>query len=184
MLQLIREELIGADSIQGIKDSIHEQRFAADRNMEAGVNIPSNRKFRQRADFALYILSKVSYLHQIFNIYKGAQCFEVTHPDSGDVVFCTAEELELLNSVSWDFHGAPIFQTVDISICERFNEQTFEDLNKPTTDTDLDISVWGDDGSMSNNEADKQALTEFGVYFNVLIFLDGCDTFYRTTKED
>src|SRR5690606_31048676 len=63
--------------------------------------------------------------------------------------------------------------------------QTFDMLNSPTDrPTDLDspiASYFGD--TMTNHQADKKAVEDFGVYFSALCWMDGCEDAFRTTPQ-
>lgn len=60
----------------------------------------------------------------------------------------------------------------------------YNELNQLFTDDEYDISVFGDDGWKTNEVADTDAMKAFGCYFNVLIFIDGCNEYFRTVSED
>lgn len=98
-------------------------------------------------------------------------------------VLCNDEELQLLNSVCLNFTGESL-----LARCEEDESYTekilFSELNVSTPDTGkLCVSNFGADGYKPNSIADIDAKRYYGVYFNVLIFLDGCDTFFRTDSE-
>lgn len=80
----------------------------------------------------------------------------------------------------------------DIELDEMLNDEeynpsdamSFAELNTPEPNTsELCFSRWGDRGYRSNKIADEEAQQEYGVYFSVLIFLDGCQDYFRTDKE-
>lgn len=98
-------------------------------------------------------------------------------------VLCNDKELQLLNGVCLNFTGKSLF-----AVCKDDESHTekilFSELNVPTPDTyKLCMSCFGADGYRPNDIADIDAKRYYGVYFNVLIFLDGCDTFFRTDNE-
>lgn len=103
-------------------------------------------------------------------------------------VICTDAEREQLDKICQAFTG----DTLDYRIAlEQGEEQgsnreiTFAELNQPNpVDSEFDICYWGDMGSFPNDEADKMAIRLLGCYFSVLVFLDGCDTFFRSSSTD
>lgn len=105
---------------------------------------------------------------------------KITTVTIGDsTVSCTEKEFELLSKVCKNFMGYPIPKyAIDDKNITHIAEP-FSNLNKPTIDDELDISMW-DGYGMTNEEADKMSLETFGVYFNVLIFLDNGVDMFRT----
>lgn len=107
---------------------------------------------------------------------------------AGKKVICNANELTLIVHVFNALNGYSLGDSFD-SIIAPYKEgkecqtTTFNELNKPVAkDEELDVSVWHDE-SMSNDKADALAQEKHGVYFNTIIWLDGCDTCFRTSKE-
>lgn len=99
-------------------------------------------------------------------------------------VLCSDTELELLCGVCLNFMGGHLSafsedDDFDTTIVD------FDKLNVPTSDAEeLCVSCFGDDGYKPNSIADIDAKRYYGVYFNVLIFLDGCTTFFRTDDKN
>lgn len=92
-------------------------------------------------------------------------------------------EYKFLSKVCLDFTGDYLGD-----VCEDRHNVTpmpFSELNRPEPDNvEFNVSCWGQEGYKPNSIADSDAQCLYGCYFSVLIFLDGCNTFFRTNHED
>lgn len=108
--------------------------------------------------------------------------------NSDTSLLCTELELMKLESICNNFIGDNLNDIDFLSIIE-FNEFkgeyiTFDQLNQPENDTaELNVSYWGDEGLRLNSVADIDANRYYNCNFSILVFLDGCDTFFRSQIE-
>lgn len=99
-------------------------------------------------------------------------------------VVCDDHELETLKRVCRKFWDMELDEMASEEEYSPSLTLTFAQLNTPeSNDSELCLSHWGDNGYRSNKIADEEAQQEYGVYFSVLIFLDGCQDYFRTDKE-
>lgn len=99
-------------------------------------------------------------------------------------VTCNDAELEMLKKVCLEFVGYELDELLYDEEYEPCCEFTFAELDTPQPNgTDFCICYWHGKGYRSNEIADRESQEEYGVYFSVLIFLSGCQEYFRMDHE-
>jgi len=112
-------------------------------------------------------------------------------------IICDVVQLNKIAVLQKTWSGENIFNTHNVEVLNHSEIQKlrssksnhvkwFDELNKPyiTDDADFQFSYRGEYGCVSNEEADKESFEEYGFYFDVFIFLDQCDTYFRGSQEE
>lgn len=74
------------------------------------------------------------------------------------------------------------FKLTEVEHFNLFEHEMFSKLNVELSSDELDICNMYHQGEMFMCEADKRSLDDFGVYFNIIMFIDPEDNFLTTNE--
>lgn len=109
---------------------------------------------------------------------------------NGASVICSENQRKFVEMYVEEYCHLSIVER-NITIVRAINEdlelyQTYYSLNHPTgylTELDLPIACYFGE-YITNNEADRRSLLDFGVYFSTICWVDGCEDAFRTSIEE